>query len=446
MRAIILAVGDELVLGQTIDTNSAWLSGRLVALGIPTLYHQTLADDCTDIAQAIRLASARSEVVLISGGLGPTDDDLTRQALAEAMEVELVLDRPSLEAITALFAGRHLAMSPRNRVQAMHPHGSTMIANSCGTAPGIRAELSRARIYAMPGVPHEMRVMYERSVEPEMIQTAGQRRVILTTKLNTFGLGESAVAEKLGELMDRSRNPKVGTTASKGIVSVRIRSEFPTASQARPRLDQTAADVRRRLGPIVFGGANETLQESVVELLRQTNQTIATAESCTGGLVGKMLTDVPGASDHYAGGWVAYSNDLKSSQLGVPASLLAEHGAVSEPVARALACGASERSGAHLSIADTGIAGPSGGTDVKPVGTVWIALAQLHPVADGTGRSGTIVTQALLAMLPGDRARVRDWAAKCALQMVRLHLRGEALDHLQWARPGSGQAAGPGKK
>lgn len=436
MQAVILSIGDELVLGQTVDTNSAWLSARLAERGIGTAYHQTIADDRAIIADAIRLAAERARLVLITGGLGPTDDDLTRQALADALGEPLEIDPPSLAHLDRFFRQRGREMPPGNRMQAMRPRTTTTIENLEGTAPGIHAQLGRAMIYVMPGVPREMVAMYTRTIEPEITPFAGDRHVILTTRINTFGAGESNIAEQLGDLMDRQRNPKVGTTVTDGIVAIRIRSEFPDREQAQAKLDDTLAEVESRLGPVAFGRDDQTLQDAVVRLLTHHGQMLVSAESCTGGLIGQMITDVAGSSAAYAGGWITYSNAAKHTQLEVPIELLQTHGAVSEPVVRSMARGALVRSEhAQLSIAVTGIAGPGGGTDEKPVGTVWIALGWRR-------EAGCIDTEARLLQLPGSRDAVRDRAAKCALQLLRLHLLGEPLEYVRWARqPGERSAA-----
>lgn len=433
MHAIILAIGDELVLGQTVDTNSAHLSAELAARGVGTLYHQTVADDRPAIADAITHASTRAPLLVISGGLGPTDDDLTRQALSDALGRPLMRDAAAVEAIRRFFEQRGREMPIRNETQAMHPEGTTVIPNTCGTAPGIRATLNDAEIFVTPGVPREMQVMFEQVVLPwveERLVAAGDggnaRRVILTEKINTFGLGESDVADLLGELMGRDRNPKVGTTVAGGIVSVRVRSEGDDRAAARQALEATVAEVEAKLGAVVFGRGLQTLQHALVSLLIERGLTLTTAESCTGGLIGSYLTDVAGSSAAYLGGWVTYSNAMKSAQLGVPAELLVEHGAVSEPVARAMAEGALENAGADLAVGVTGIAGPGGGTADKPVGTVWIGLAH----RDG----GSITTEALRFNMFGERDMIRDRSAKAALQLLRLHVLGEPFDAIRFGR------------
>jgi len=389
-HAIILSIGDELVLGQTVDTNSAHLSARLARRGIGTLYHQTVADDHVTMVDAIRGACAKARVVLISGGLGPTADDLTRFALAEVMDTTLERHEPSVEHIHGFFDRRGKAMPERNVVQAMIPVGAAVMTNHWGTAPGIRASVTvqgnPTEVFCMPGVPREMFSMFEHHVEPILDEIAPTRDVILTTKINTFGMGESDGAE--------------------------------------------------RLGPAAFGRDDTTLQEAVVGVLQDKRLKLATAESCTGGLIGEMITQVAGSSAVYAGGWVVYSDELKRSALGVSAEVLEAHGAVSEPVARALAVGALEKSGADLSLSVTGIAGPDGGTEEKPVGTIWLGLGY-HD------EQGNIQTEAVLLNLGKDRATNRDRSAKCALQLARLHALGESLDAVTWGKR-AGAAASSG--
>ena len=432
MKAAILSIGDELALGQTVDTNSAHLAARLASLGIGTLFHHTVADDQPAIAEAIQLACDRCELVLISGGLGPTDDDLTREALAEAMGVPLVEDPPSVEHLRDFFAKRGRDMPERNRKQANHPRGSTVLRNDHGTAPGIRAELGKAQVFVMPGVPRELFAMFEERVVPHLDalrhngDPAGQR-TILTTKINTFGLGESDVADRLGDLMARDRNPTVGTTVSDGFCCVRLRSEYADHREAENALTDTVAGVNERLGPLVFGRDDDTLQASLVKLLDHHGGRLATAESCTGGLIAKMLTDVPGCSMAYVGGWVTYSNAMKLDQLDVPLAMIDEHGAVSEQVARQMVLGTLRHCFADYALSVTGIAGPDGGTEQKPVGTVWFGMGW----RDEANRGG-IVTVAAKARLGGDRDAIRDRSAKIALQMLRLHLIGQPLDLMGW--------------
>jgi len=422
MQAIILSVGDELVLGQTVDTNSAWLSQQLAAVGCAVAAHLTVGDDQRAIEQAIEESVGRCDVLLVSGGIGPTEDDLTRQALAAVLREPLEPNEKWLHRLEAFFRKVGRPMSPLNRVQAMIPRGATMIENTAGTAAGIDAsyrsgdQKTVCRVFVMPGVPKEMKIMFQRNVLPH-VQHAGGGAVILARTLHTFGLGESAVAEKLGELMDRRRNPVVGTTVSGGIVSVRINARFLTLDEASRELAATETACRAALGDLVFGQDDDTLQGVLARDLmgHPGGVTVATAESCTGGLVAKILTDTPGSSRYFKYGWVTYANEAKTELLGVAPDVLRGHGAVSEPTVRAMAAAARERGRAHFALAVSGIAGPEGGTPDKPVGTVWIALAHANGML------------ARKFVLPGDREMVRDRSAKMALTMLRFHLLGKEL-------------------
>ncbi len=426
MQAVILSIGDELALGQTVDTNSAYLAAKLAGSGITTLYHQTLADDRALIADAINQAAQAADLVLISGGLGPTLDDLTRQALADALKADLHEDPASLEMIQTFFADRKIDMSDANRVQAMLPLGTTMIPNACGTAPGIQATLHHADLFVMPGVPQEMRAMLNASILPALKHHTATAPTILTTKINTFGMGESALGKILSDLMQRNQNPIVGTTVTAGIVSVRVRSESDNAHEAQARLDETVALIEQRLTPITFGRDDQTLASTLVTTLKNANLMVATAESCTGGLIGKLITDVPGSSSIYAGGWVTYTNQLKQSQLDVPQDLIQQHGVVSAPVVCAMALGALKQTNADIALSVSGIAGPTGGTPNKPVGTVWLGLAHKNTP------NNTPNSKAILVRLPGDRQAIRNRAALSALQWLRLHLANHPPDNMSW--------------
>src|SRR4051794_5269690 len=429
MRAIILSIGDELILGQTVDTNSAWISQQLAAVGCGVAAHMTVADDQRAIETAIEESVGRCDVLVISGGIGPTEDDLTRQALAAVMRVELVTDPAWLAHLEAFFRKINRPMSPLNRIQAMVPRGATAIQNTNGTAAGIDAtyvsgdQKTICRVFVMPGVPKEMKAMFLRDVLPHVKRQAGGA-VILSRTLHTFGLGESNVAEQLkahADLMRRDRNPSVGTTVSGGIVSLRVNARFPSADEAARQLDATTAECRTALGDLIFGQDDETLPEVVAKLLwadpasAPWSPAVATAESCTGGLLAKMLTDVPGSSRYFRQGWVTYSNEAKTDLLGVPAELIARHGAVSEPVALAMAKGAQTQSGAYYAIGITGVAGPDGGTPDKPIGTVWISLAA----------GGAVTVRRFV--FTGDREMIRDRSAKMALTLMRFQLLGKPL-------------------
>jgi len=410
MKAFILSVGTELTSGQVVDTNSAFLSRQLAALGIATAGHATVGDDQSVIARAIADAATRAEVVIVSGGLGPTEDDLTRQALAEALGTELEVNAHCLEAITEFFRARNRQMNETNCIQAMVPRGAEPIDNHVGTAPGLYARVGETQVFIVPGVPSEMEWMFRNAIAPKL---PSQEGVMLYRVLHTFGSGESDVGAKIANLMRRDGNPLVGTTVAAGMVSIRAITHARTQDEARAMSDTTIAELHRRLGELVVGEGDVTLSVAVGERLRAARQTLATAESCTGGLVGKLLTDIAGSSDYYVGGVVTYSNNLKMGLLGVPESLLAEHGAVSEPVAKEMAKGCCKRLGSDWAIAITGVAGPGGGTEAKPVGLVYVAAA---------GPDGVEVQK---LVFPGTREIIRLRSALTGLNMVRMRLQAQ---------------------
>ncbi|MAE61053.1 MAG: competence/damage-inducible protein A [Planctomycetaceae bacterium] len=413
MKAVILSIGDELALGQTVDTNAAYLSAQLAQLGITIAYHLTVPDVRHDVHRAFAEAADRADLIIATGGLGPTDDDLTRDGLADALNTTLALDADALAEIDRFFAERDRTMIERNKVQAMCPVGADLIPNNRGTAPGIHAMLKGAEIWVMPGVPREMVGMFDDHIKPTLVGEVAH--VILTRKINTFGMGESDLAHELGDLAARDRNPLVGTTVAQGVVSVRIRSEFPTQAQAQQELDATTQQLESLLGDLVFGRETDTLADAVAAQLTSLNQSVATAESCTGGLVAKQLTDIDGASNYFRAGWVTYANESKTHQLDVPAELITQHGAVSEQVAQSMARHAQQKSNADYALALTGIAGPTGATTDKPVGLVFIALAQRD-----------LDTAVSRHVFPGDRAVVRQRAANTALNLLRLRTRRPA--------------------
>ncbi len=411
--AWIVSIGTELALGQTVDTNSAWLAHRLRALGIRPTRHATVADEEPDIVAVLRQAADAADLVLVTGGLGPTADDLTRHALAAVAGVPLEEHAPSLAHLHAFFGARGRMMPPANAVQALIPRGARALPNAVGTAPGIAIRLGRTPCYALPGVPLEMYAMFTGSVEPELrAATAGA--VLLCRKLNTFGLGESELGALIADLMARGRNPEVGTTAGYGVVGVRINAAGPDETTARRMLDQAEAELRARLGEIVFGVDDETLAVVVGRRLAALGRTVSTAESCTGGMIAAALTDIPGSSAYFRGGVVAYANEAKTAVLAVPAERIARHGAVSAPVAEAMAAGVAARLGTDYALAVTGIAGPTGGTADKPVGLVFIGLR--------TPRETTVREFRFGHDAPRDVIRQR--ATHAALNMLRLAMTG----------------------
>ncbi len=416
---MIVSVGDELTLGQTANTNSRWIAARLAEVGIVTVEHVTVPDDEAALAATLRRVAAVAQLVIITGGLGPTLDDLTRQALCAATDDTLVEDAIALEQVEKWFTARGRPMPEINRVQAQRPTRATVLPNLHGTAPGLHTKISDADCLCLPGPPREMIPMFDGAVMARL--RPNPDRTVRTRSLHTFGIGESDLAMRLGGLMRRGAagdagGVLVGTTASGGVVSVRLRYEGTLAPyDADEALERVQREVRLAAGAHVFGGDGDTLASVVIGLLRQRGERVGVVESCTGGLLAAMLTDVIGSSMAFEGGLVTYSNVLKQSLAGVDAALLGPRGpgAVSREAAMAMAVGGLEQLGVEHCLAVTGIAGPGGAVAGKPVGTVFIARASQDQSKDARQFAMT-----------GDRASIREWSAKAALMMLRLHLIG----------------------
>jgi nicotinamide-nucleotide amidase len=407
-RASIVSIGNELLSGETVNSNAAHLSAELLTIGIPVISTYAIGDEIDSIVQALNRACSDADVVIVTGGLGPTDDDLTRQAMADFMGVELQLHDDLLEKIQQFFAGRDVPMPERNKIQAYIPAGAKALPN-IGTAPGIRAESKGKLLFALPGVPMEMERMFAESVLPELRVLAGGQTVVVR-KLKCFGAGESAIAELLGDMMQRGRNPLINCTVSCGVVTLHIIAAAQNAQEAEQMAATDERTLRNVLGELVYGTAEQTLAEVVGEELARQGKTVAVAESCTGGLAAKLLTDVPGASRYFTHGWITYSNEAKISELDVPADLIEQHGAVSEQVAQRMAQGARRKAGTDFAIGITGIAGPTGGTERKPVGLVYISI------------DSTADCQTKRYLFSHDRQLMRLRAAQTSLNMLRLRL------------------------
>ena len=407
--ASIVSIGNEILSGQTVDTNAAHLSAELLSIGLPVVSSYAVGDEIERIVRALELAGSDADVTIVTGGLGPTDDDLTRKALAKFLGVELELHDELLERMREYFARRNFQMATKNEVQAYLPAGAGAPPNNHGTAPGIRAEANGRLFFAMPGVPSEMKQMFAESVMPELRQLAGGQAVVVR-KLRCFGAGESTIAQRLGTIMQRGRNPLINCTLHFGVITLHIVATAKDAETARQMALKDEESLRDTLGELVFGTGSQSLAEVVGEELARQGKSIAVAESCTGGLIAKLITDIPGASEYFTRAWVTYSNDAKSSELGVPAELIARHGAVSEQVARAMAQGARRKARTDFAIGITGIAGPGGATEQKPAGLVYISVDSEH---------GCETKRCLFAH---ERRFVRQGSAQTALNMLRLKL------------------------
>lgn len=373
-KACVVSIGNELLSGQTVDTNACWLAGRLFERGIPTAGVWTVPDQTGRIVKAIQDASRQAELIVVTGGLGPTDDDLTRDAIAAYVGVELVFHPELLSVINDFFEKRGKKMADTNRSQACIPTGARILQNPVGTAPGFWVHKDDCEIVVMPGVPAEMKRMFTDHVLPIIEQSVSAMKVV-SGKLRCFGAGESDIAQKLGDLMQRGRNPLINCTCGSGEIILHIVATAEDEKTARKMIDKDKAMLRERLGELVYAEDEQSLPHVVGHLLKTRHKTIAMAESCTGGLLSQMLTDIPGASQYVLAGWVTYSNEAKISQLDISEKIISDFGAVSEPVAREMAIQAARKSGADVSAAITGIAGPGGGTDAKPVGLVYIAVS-----------------------------------------------------------------------
>ncbi|MEB3307123.1 MAG: competence/damage-inducible protein A [Cyanobacteriota bacterium] len=410
--AEILCIGSELLLGNIINGNARWIAEQLAALGIPHFRQSVVGDNRVRVMEAVRQAAARSRVLITTGGLGPTPDDLTTEAIASAFGVRLVEDPEIWAEIQARAATLGRVCSASTRRQALLPEGSERLPNPTGTAPGIIwTPVTGFTVLTFPGVPSEMKAMWRATAAPWLRQAGLTRGVFVSRQLRFWGISESALAEQVADLLEFP-NPTVAPYASPGEVKLRVTARADSVQEAEALLSPVEAELRRRGGEYVYGTDGQSLAEVVLEQLRQRGETLAVAESCTGGGIGAALTAVPGASETFLGGVIAYANAVKQGLLGVGADLLASHGAVSDPVAIAMAEGARRCSGADWALAVTGIAGPGGGSAEKPVGSVHIAVAG----PDGVRSSGV-----RFSPLRG-RAWIQQLTVGEALNRLRLRL------------------------
>ena len=382
----IVSVGTELLLGDILDTNAQYLSQQLAAAGIAVLRRSTVGDNVVRLADTVRAALSRSDVVLLTGGLGPTADDVTKEVCADVMGFALERDAQTAEAICAFFQKRGMPMPESNLKQADVPVGGTVFPNDHGTAPGVAMERDGKCVILLPGPPHEMRLMFERRVLPFLrARTTG---AIVSRTVRTMGIGESALAERVAPLLEGS-NPTVAPYAKQGEAMLRVTARADTPQQAKALTEPVLRQIREAVGEYIYGIDVEDIQHAVVQALRERGLHLATAESCTAGYISKRITEVPGASDVFDCGLVTYSNEMKEKLLSVRHETLLAHGAVSAETAMEMAAGALRVSGADIAVAVTGVAGP-GCSEQKPVGLVYIGLADgrgVRAVKLETGRT-----------------------------------------------------------
>ena len=415
--AELIAVGTELLLGNISNTDAQMISQGLSAIGINVYYHTVVGDNPARLRSAVDIARDRADIIITTGGLGPTCDDLTKQTLAATFGLPLVSHEPSADRITDYFRRLHpdRPMTENNLQQAMLPEGCTVFDNDWGTAPGCAFTAGDVRVIMLPGPPRECRAMFEHRALPYL--RALSDGVILSRTLKLFGIGESAMEARLREKMNNMSNPTLAPYAKEGECELRITAHAPTEEAAHALIAPVEADVRALFGPLVYGADIKNLESAVLQLLKDKGLTFGSAESCTGGLIAKRITDLPGASAVFKGGVVSYTDAVKHGVLGVPQELLDQFGAVSPQVAQAMAEGARRVLGCDLSVSTTGVAGPDRDDRGNPVGLVYVALAgpgfcqvkELHLGASG-------------------RAGIRNRSAHHAFDLVRRHLTGLPLE------------------
>ncbi|MBV6458083.1 MAG: putative competence-damage inducible protein [Fimbriimonadaceae bacterium] len=405
MNAEVVSVGTELLLGQIVDTNAALLGRMLAEVGVANLHRQTVGDNLERVTRAVAAALARADVVITIGGLGPTEDDLTRDGVAAALGDKLIHD-PDLEAeLREIFARRNFPWLETQLRQAKRPANSRPLSNPNGTAPGLICEKGGKVVICLPGPPAELGPMVENFVKPYLAEKSGSG-IILSRVIRIIGLGESVVESKVKDLLV-SKNPTIAPLAHTGEVHLRVTARAANHSEAAKMIEPLEAEVRRRLGQAVYGCDTETLEGACIELLRQKSAMVAVAESCTGGMLGARLTSIPGSSDVVVGGAITYANSMKVKLAGVTEETLVQHGAVSAECAKEMALGVKELCSADFTLSVTGIAGPGGGSAEKPVGLVYIGVA-----APGS-------VEAFQYSFPGSREVVRQRSVQAALFRLR---------------------------
>jgi len=411
VSAEIVTVGTELLLGHIIDTNSAFISNKLAELGINVYFKTAVGDNDERLMEALKLAAKRADIIIVTGGLGPTVDDITKNSVVKLLNRNLILNERVLEKIKSFFEKRKIRMPQNNVSQALVPSGATIIENNNGTAPGLILKSEDEKIFIlMPGVPREMVAMVDETVIPYLKDTFSLEGIIKSRTIKTFGLGESTIDEKIEDLFRYSTNPTIALLASHTEVKVRLTSSAKDLATAEESISKVENEIKKRLGDNVFGVDNETMEGNVAVLMTMKRLTLSVAESCTGGLIASKITNIPGSSVFFKLGAVTYSNEAKTDILRVPEQAINMFGSVSKQVAEEMALGVKKAGKSELGLALTGVAGPGGGTDEKPIGLVYIALSTETEVTVKEHR------------FTGDRIKIQEQAAQTALDMLRRHL------------------------
>ncbi len=377
MKATLLTVGDELLIGQVIDSNAAWIAGQLYLLGIGVARKISVGDNLPDIIEAVERSFQDTDVILMTGGLGPTKDDVTKKALMQYFDCELVFSEETYERIRNIFEKRNIPLREAHRNQCFLPEKAELLFNRLGTAPGMWFESNGKILVSMPGVPYEMKYIMEHGVLPRLKDRSGT--ILLQKTIRTIGVGESSLADLVEPLLIESP-VKIAYLPSIGQVRLRLSIEGQSADGLQELLEEKVSLLERELGSIIFGYDETTIEEAIGQMLRQRKLSLITAESCTGGYLAHLITSVPGSSDYFTGSIVAYSNSIKTSILQVSPKTLERWGAVSKKTVEEMVRGALRSSEADLAIAVSGIAGPGGGSDDKPVGTIWIAVGDIDNI------------------------------------------------------------------
>ena len=413
MNAEIIAVGSEMLTPERVDTNSLYLTSELNDLGVEVVSKCVIGDDRDRLASAVRHALARSAIVILSGGLGPTEDDVTREAVAQALDRKLIFHPEIATALERRFAQMKRAMAEINKRQAFVIEGADILPNDRGTAPGQWVEESGAVAMLLPGPPHELKAMFERQCLPRLTRIV-PRQVIRTVLLRCTGITESDLDTLISPVYKKYTNPVTTVLAGNGDIQVHLRARCASEAEACALLAEVAGPIELLLADKIYSRNGDSIEAVVGDYLRRAKATVAVAESCTGGMLGERITSVAGSSDYFAGGFITYSNEMKIEMLGVPPETIEQFGAVSRETAEAMAAGARRRAKSVYALAITGVAGPGGGSEAKPVGTVWVAIA------DAAG------TRAVHRQFLGDRTRIRTFTTQMALDLLRRRLEGRA--------------------